>query len=161
MVPSRAGWYTLVLRVLKPVAVEAKTLRTIVGEGLYVYVGSAGGPGGLRARVYRHFRRRKRVRWHIDRLTSSLNTVILAVAYCEGGYGVEVESKTALCLAGMGYKPLPGFGSTNDPVAPSHLFKAPRGRGVEEALNDSLDCLRRSSGSDKCSAITLPRYPTP
>lgn len=36
--------------------------------GYYVYVGSAFGPGGVAARVGRHFRREKTLRWHMDYL---------------------------------------------------------------------------------------------
>jgi Uri superfamily endonuclease len=36
--------------------------------GRYVYVGSAWGPGGLRARLRRHLREEKRCHWHVDYL---------------------------------------------------------------------------------------------
>jgi len=36
--------------------------------GYYIYVGSAFGSGGVRARVGRHFRTEKRKHWHIDYL---------------------------------------------------------------------------------------------
>jgi len=38
----------------------------ILPPGLYCYVGSAWGPGGLRARVRRHLRGGTMQRWHID-----------------------------------------------------------------------------------------------
>ena len=38
--------------------------------GFYVYVGSAFGPGGVRARVARHRRGCSRPHWHIDYLRS-------------------------------------------------------------------------------------------
>ncbi len=37
--------------------------------GYYGYVGSAFGPGGIRARLGRHFSQRKKTRWHIDYLS--------------------------------------------------------------------------------------------
>lgn len=47
--------------------------RTLLGsfQGTYCYVGSAFGPGGVRARVGRHLSRKKVVTWHIDHLTIS------------------------------------------------------------------------------------------
>lgn len=35
-------------------------------RGYYAYVGSAFGPGGLRARISRHLRSSKKFHWHID-----------------------------------------------------------------------------------------------
>jgi Uri superfamily endonuclease len=37
--------------------------------GRYLYCGSDKGPGGLKARLSRHFRHGKSVRWHVDQLT--------------------------------------------------------------------------------------------
>ena len=39
-------------------------------SGYYLYVGSALGPGGVAARVARHCRRPKPLRWHIDYITA-------------------------------------------------------------------------------------------
>ncbi len=46
--------------------------RWRLSPGIYAYVGSAWGPGGLIARVRRHLLKRfTRPRWHVDWLTSS------------------------------------------------------------------------------------------
>ncbi|MDP6675481.1 MAG: GIY-YIG nuclease family protein [Gammaproteobacteria bacterium] len=53
-----------------------KSSRLAVGKlgnmmlqpGFYIYVGSALGPGGIKARVSRHRRRNKKLHWHIDYL---------------------------------------------------------------------------------------------
>jgi Uri superfamily endonuclease len=42
--------------------------RFVFRPGWYLYVGSALGPGGLRARLTRHARAEKRLHWHIDYL---------------------------------------------------------------------------------------------
>lgn len=42
--------------------------RLRLRRGYYVYVGSALGPGGLRARLAHHARRAARPHWHIDHL---------------------------------------------------------------------------------------------
>ena len=41
--------------------------------GYYFYVGSARGPGGLRARLGRHLRGSSKRRWHIDYLRAATN----------------------------------------------------------------------------------------
>ncbi len=40
--------------------------------GDYIYIGSAHGPGGLRARLGRHFRGSSKTHWHIDYLRSAV-----------------------------------------------------------------------------------------
>lgn len=151
--PSRPGCYVVLVQVSGAVLVGARTLRALIGEGLYVYVGSGGGPGGIRARVSRHLRRRKPVRWHIDWLTSSGRARILGVAYCESGQcGWLGESVVAECLSGMGYKPVRGFGSTDDPRAESHLYRAPRGRDPSIVMADSLRCLEKAVGG-RCGVV--------
>ncbi len=66
-----------------------KTGKTTIGKlgqielkpGFYIYVGSARGPGGIKARVTRHRRQKKKLHWHIDYLrrhTALIETWILA-----------------------------------------------------------------------------------
>jgi Uri superfamily endonuclease len=45
------------------------SLPIALPAGRYLYCGSAKGPGGLKARLSRHMRRGKSVRWHVDQLT--------------------------------------------------------------------------------------------
>ena len=73
---SEPGTYALIFR-------SRSTAKTQVGRwgklelepGYYVYVGSAFGPGGVRARVSRHCRRTKPKRWHIDYLRMYLRPI--------------------------------------------------------------------------------------
>lgn len=67
--PSAPGTYVLVLDA--PASGEARIgkLGSIALRGGWLlYVGSAFGPGGLRARVGRHLRKSKTLHWHIDHL---------------------------------------------------------------------------------------------
>ncbi|MEM0191910.1 MAG: GIY-YIG nuclease family protein [Candidatus Korarchaeum sp.] len=90
-----------------------------VPEGILAYVGSAYGPGGLIARISRHFRKGKRLRWHVDYLT-------------ESGL-VEVEEALALpsvrerelleVVMGFGEPLIPGFGCSDSRGDITHLFK--------------------------------------
>ncbi len=61
------GVYHLVLHVSSATTVRVGKLGTCTfPAGYYVYTGSA--MGGLRARLDRHRRRHKKLRWHIDYL---------------------------------------------------------------------------------------------
>ena len=105
--PSLPGAYVLAVEIAKPVTVTlpgkpAATLK----PGRYLYCGSARGPGGLRARLGRHMRRGKAVRWHIDRLTEA-GTVLGAWVFPDGH---ECDLVTAVSSLPV---PIAGFGSTD------------------------------------------------
>ncbi|MCK9541293.1 MAG: DUF123 domain-containing protein [Novosphingobium sp.] len=86
--------------------------------GWYVYAGSARGPGGIRARLRRHFRRDKKRHWHIDDLTCAakhLRAVPLA-----GGAECAIVARL---MELEGFAPaLAGFGSSDCRVCPAHLL---------------------------------------
>ena len=73
--PACPGLYLLILRLDRDLDLTIGALvRCLLRPGFYCYVGSAMGPGGLRARVMRHYRctdcgtsgKKKRLHWHID-----------------------------------------------------------------------------------------------
>ncbi|GIV15123.1 MAG: hypothetical protein KatS3mg022_0558 [Armatimonadota bacterium] len=65
--PDEPGAYQLVLYLAEEVSLRVGALGTFrFPVGRYVYTGSA--LGGLRARLARHLRKDKRLRWHIDYL---------------------------------------------------------------------------------------------
>jgi Uri superfamily endonuclease len=64
-----AGTYALILRSHSKATTQVgRWGRINLETGYYIYIGSAFGPGGVRARVSRHFRKEKRKHWHIDYL---------------------------------------------------------------------------------------------
>lgn len=79
MIPRRhAGVYVLTLVLPTPRTIRVGNLgRHRFPAGLYVYVGSA--RRNLDARLARHRARRKRLRWHIDYLTTRAHVVGAAV----------------------------------------------------------------------------------
>ena len=64
---TQPGTYALVLycRISRKVKVGKRGFISLI-PGYYIYVGSAFGPGGLRARVQRHIRKSTKKHWHID-----------------------------------------------------------------------------------------------
>jgi Uri superfamily endonuclease len=86
--------------------------------GYYIYVGSAFGPGGVRARVSRHWRRGKRKHWHIDHLREYVSPVEAWVSY-EAEH-LEHEWATIL-FERPETTPIQGFGCS-DCKCVTHLF---------------------------------------
>ena len=87
-------------------------------KGCYLYVGSAFGPGGVRARVARHCREDKARRWHIDYLGGFVTP--LGAWYSHASQ--RLEHRWALALADMpGAVPVVRFGSS-DCRCESHLY---------------------------------------
>ncbi|MEM4576615.1 MAG: GIY-YIG nuclease family protein [Candidatus Nezhaarchaeales archaeon] len=78
----RNGIYTIVVQLKEDEEIRVGSLGTItVGKGFYAYTGSAMGRGALslRSRVLRHIKRDKKLRWHIDYLTSSRSSVVVGI----------------------------------------------------------------------------------
>ena len=119
-IPAQGGTYMLFMRVQKPSAVEiGKKGAMRLQPGFYLYVGSAFGPGGLRARVGRHARDEKNLRWHIDYLRQKARLV--AVYFSTDDAQLEDDwAESIKAWPGMRV-PMPGFGAS-DSQALSHLF---------------------------------------
>ena len=107
--PASAGTYVLVLEAYETKHVQIGRFgRLALRPGCYFYVGSAFGPGGLRARVGRHVRETKSLRWHIDYLRH--HTGVSEVWYSENPVGRESLWAGVLGeLPGIS-RPLIGFG---------------------------------------------------
>jgi Uri superfamily endonuclease len=134
--PGIPGVYALLLLLRGPATVRVRGRAWRLEPGCYVYVGSARGPGGLRARIARHAASEKRVRWHVDQLTSGA-AELACVVYAEAA-ARECALVPHLERLGLGH-PVPGFGSSDCRNCRSHLLRCPRGCGgcaelVEEAF---------------------------
>ena len=72
--PALPGSYALLFRNSETLTVRVGALGEVsIEPGFLIYVGSAFGPGGLRARVSRHARLVKKRHWHIDYLRPYLS----------------------------------------------------------------------------------------
>lgn len=129
-VPPVAGAYVLLVRLAEAMDVALPgRAKAILPPGRYLYCGSARGPGGLRARVGRHMRRDKSVRWHIDHLTSA-GTVTGCWVFPAGEECALVARLAALPV------PIPGFGSSDCTVCRSHLLAWPDGVALPFGVPD-------------------------
>jgi Uri superfamily endonuclease len=113
------GAYALVLHV--PTSVRFTRVRMPAADmsGWFVYAGSAYGGGGMGARLGRHFRRDKAVRWHIDELTNAADDIV-AFAIPEGR---ECDIVDTLLSTGKFETAFPGFGSSDCRRCTAHLLR--------------------------------------
>ena len=113
------GTYALILRSDSVTDVQIGRWGVLTTEsGYYIYVGSAFGPGGVKARVLRHCRKVKSKHWHIDYLREHVNPV--GAWYSYGSR--QLEHLWARTISGMeGVSMVKGFGCS-DCKCGSHLF---------------------------------------
>jgi len=117
---ARPGTYALILNSTRKKNIRIGKLGALqVKRGFYVYVGSAFGPGGLRARISHHQRSASRPHWHIDYLTPHLQ--LDEIWYTYDPVYREHEWAGILAARRASQIPLPGFGSS-DCRCNSHLF---------------------------------------
>lgn len=115
--PRNSGTYLLVLDLSLKTTINIGALGPCHFEhGYYLYVGSAFGPGGIRARVERHLRKHKKHRWHIDYFRAHCNVVFVLFSQ-----SVKLEHNWVNILEQISKPVCKGFGSTDSP-AYSHLF---------------------------------------
>ena len=120
----KKGSYLLAIGLLTPVQTDLSRLGSPrLASGNYIYAGSAKGPGGLMARVNRHFRQDKTIRWHIDRLTLKAGAMA-ALLIAEGD---ECDLVRRLLASGRFETAIPGFGSSDCNTCESHLLKPQSG----------------------------------
>jgi Uri superfamily endonuclease len=79
---SEPGTYALILHSHITGKVQIGHLGQIeLVSGYYIYIGSAFGPGGVRARVSRHLRADKPKHWHIDYLREFVTPLSAWISY--------------------------------------------------------------------------------
>jgi Uri superfamily endonuclease len=105
-----------------------------IEPGYLVYVGSALGPGGIRARVARHARKSKKPHWHIDYLRPYLS---LAETWWKTAPDRWEHDWAALLAARLDVAH-PRFGASDCRCA-SHLFFAAPDRPAVGTLDPHPD----------------------
>ncbi|WP_297536182.1 DUF123 domain-containing protein [Thermococcus sp.] len=109
------GSYFLVIKLDGEKTVRTKGRSFRLKPGYYVYVGSA--MNSLEKRVARHFRREKRLHWHIDYL---LQKAELLRAYLIPS-DVKLEEELSHEVSKFG-EPVPGFGAGDVKVS-TNLYR--------------------------------------
>lgn len=119
-IPARPGTYALLLAAVEPHEIVVGRLgRLRVEPGVYVYVGSALGPGGLAARLGHHLNPERATHWHIDYLRQF--TRLDEVWYtCDAVRREHQWADLAGSMSGA-VIPLSRFGAS-DCNCPAHLF---------------------------------------
>ena len=140
-----SGTYCLVIRLR--VATEAtigKLGRFRLPKGYYVYCGSA--MRGLGARVARHMRQAKKLRWHIDHLLALPWAQLIAAHLLYSPHRTECKVNRAVQSFGGAAVPIPGFGSSDcTSGCPAHLTHFPKDPHLER--NPRWYCLLTSAAT--------------
>lgn len=119
-ISSQPGSYLLVFSSEQTVSIKVGRLGMIeLDSGYYFYIGSAFGPGGVRARVRHHHGISKRPHWHLDYIRPSLS--LLEVWYSVDVNRYEHEWANILHDTLQMQVPLCGFGAS-DCQCHSHFF---------------------------------------
>ena len=136
--PATGGDYLLIFeRGAEAVLGVGKLGMVTLPAGRYAYVGSAHGPGGLRARLQRHLRPTKVRHWHIDALT---------LEHCPDRIFFRADPgreecawvRALLALPGV-TAPIRGFGSSDcREGCPAHLVRLPDGAGAAAGNWESM-----------------------
>jgi Uri superfamily endonuclease len=119
LLPNLPGVYALQLHLTEPTRLVVGRLGVFhLRPGEYVYVGSAQGPGGLRARLGRHIQGNGIPHWHIDALrqvcqVSFFLCRVNSASASQGGIPLECRWSQALATFPGASIPIPGFGSSD------------------------------------------------
>jgi len=148
VIEAKSGTYLLVMQSTQQQQIEVGRLGVMqVEAGYYLYVGSAFGPGGVKARVSHHMRVAARPRWHIDYLRQVCPLKMVWCSYDDVRREHEwvglLESMPALTT------PMAGFGASDHP-GKSHLF-------YSEAV-PSFATFSRRAGKQKGEHRNAPLY---
>jgi Uri superfamily endonuclease len=134
-----AGTYALVFTAKRKKRLIIGKLGTLnLQPGYYVYVGSAFGPGGLRARIGHHCNKADRKHWHIDYLSEHLAPI--EVWYTHDPTRREHHWSERLSHTRGVAIPLAGFGSS-DCHCISHLYffsSRPSGNYFRRKIHSSI-----------------------
>ena len=114
------GTYALIFSAYRKNQLKIGKLGTLhLKPGFYIYIGSAFGPGGIKARIAHHCKKTIRPHWHIDYLGSFLELIEIWHTY-DPIHREHQWAKTIASTRGASV-PLSGFGAS-DCRCNSHLF---------------------------------------
>ena len=116
----KPGTYALILESSSQEIIQIGRLGPLrLDRGYYIYIGSAFGPGGLKARISHHKRLAKHPRWHVDYLRTV--TYLKGVWYTYDSNPREHQWAETILRMKDASIPIEGFGSS-DCGCKSHLM---------------------------------------
>lgn len=132
-----------------------------VRKGYCLYTGSALGYGdmALENRLKRHSRRKKKIRWHVDYLTSHSQCRVMAAICLTSGKRLECRINQAIVRRIEASPVLPGAGSS-DCKCPAHLFMVNSSIGARQLLGTVVSVYEVYGGARFVSEDSL-RSPFP
>jgi Uri superfamily endonuclease len=137
-IPARTGTYALVMMAASNESFQVGSLGEMtLTPGCYIYVGSAFGPGGLRARIAHHTRPVAKPHWHIDHLRPHVELV--EIWWLAGGKRREEEWVNGVFSINGARFDMRKFGAT-DSVLWSHLLWFLRKPGAHTFLRRLRQC---------------------
>lgn len=143
--PEQKGTYILVACVSRVQRVDIGSLgKCEVVPGYYLYVGSAFGSGGLRARIDHHLESAAEPHWHIDYLLRY--AVVTEVWFTMADQKLERRWAELLENSARFRVPIPRFGSSDyHRSRSSHLFyskRLPSFQLFEQAVRERFEDVR-------------------
>jgi Uri superfamily endonuclease len=112
VIPADPGTYALLMHLAEDLILPVGKLGDFqLRAGLYVYVGSALGAGGVDARLAYHLRQKQRAHWHIDSLTQQCAPQ--AACWIIGAERLECSWTQSLLGLPETRVPILGFGSSD------------------------------------------------
>ena len=131
------GTYALLLSISRQASMRVGALGNVsLDPGFFVYLGSAQGPGGLRARLRHHCRTTTRPHWHLDYIRAEAS--VLGAWLCASPDLLEHHWALAIQQIRGAVIPVLGLGSS-DCSCPAHLVwfaRRPSVAAVRRALNN-------------------------
>ncbi|MBC7112776.1 MAG: GIY-YIG nuclease family protein [Candidatus Methanomethyliales bacterium] len=107
------GVYAIILKLDRHMSLNLGKKRFDLNSGIYIYAGSAFGPGGIYARLGRHLKTFKtgatKKHWHIDFLLPHSTTFVPVCAPSTR----KLECELVRSLRESGFKTVDGFGNTD------------------------------------------------
>jgi Uri superfamily endonuclease len=120
VIEPKSGTYALILSCASNARIHVGRLRTMqLQRGYYVYLGSALGPGGLRARIAHDRKPSPRPHWHIDYLR--VHSRLHGIRFSYDARRREHQWARVMRTVRGAKIPLPGFGAS-DCDCRSHLY---------------------------------------
>jgi Uri superfamily endonuclease len=133
---SDPGTYALILKSETYASMQVGRLGELeLRPGYYIYIGSAFGSGGVKARVERHWQVGKRKHWHIDYLREHVTPIKAWISY-EADHLEHLWAQTLYDTSE--FSPIQGFGCS-DCKCFSHLFHT--------STNPDFDSFAHAGGS--------------